>query len=58
MANRWRPRVRDFNRFTDTHKIPRVSRDPCPRCGARGGVDCGHSRAPLRTIIDYRGNDA
>lgn len=21
-----------------------VSRDPCPRCGARGDVDCGHPR--------------
>ena len=26
---------------------PRVHRDPCPRCGCRGDVDCGHSRAPL-----------
>ena len=24
----------------------RVSRDPCPRCGARGDVDCGHG--PVR----------
>jgi hypothetical protein len=21
-----------------------VDRDPCPRCGARGNYDCGHSR--------------
>jgi hypothetical protein len=24
-----------------------VDRDPCPRCGVRGDIPCGHSRAPL-----------
>lgn len=23
---------------------PRVYRDPCPRCGVRGDIGCGHSR--------------
>jgi hypothetical protein len=31
--------------------IPRVDRDPCPRCGARGDIDCGHSHAPLRMVL-------
>jgi hypothetical protein len=26
---------------------PVPSRDPCPRCGARGDYPCGHSKAPL-----------
>lgn len=51
MARRHKVRTRDFDRFEALHKIPRVNRDPCPRCGARGGFDCGHSRAPLRTVI-------
>jgi hypothetical protein len=28
-------------------ELPRVDRDPCPRCGVRGDVGCGHSRFPL-----------
>lgn len=24
----------------------RVERDPCPRCGTRGDIRCGHRRAP------------
>lgn len=30
---------------------PRVDRDCCPRCGARGDYGCGHSRAPLGTML-------
>jgi DNA-binding MarR family transcriptional regulator len=30
---------------------PPVDRDPCPRCGVRGDVGCGHSRAPLGMTI-------
>lgn len=26
-----------------------VSRDPCPRCGARGDFDCGHT--PIRRLV-------
>lgn len=26
---------------------PRVDRDPCPRCGVRGDIGCGHSQARL-----------
>lgn len=25
----------------------RVARDPCPRCGVRSDLGCGHSQAPL-----------
>lgn len=27
--------------------MPRVERDPCHRCGARGDYGCGHDRAPV-----------
>lgn len=30
---------------------PRVDRDPCPRCGVRGDIDCGHSKAPLGMVL-------
>lgn len=30
---------------------PPVSRDPCPRCGARGDVECGHSRRQLGVMF-------
>lgn len=30
---------------------PRVYRDPCPRCGARGDVECGHSKARLGMVL-------
>jgi hypothetical protein len=30
---------------------PRVYRDPCPRCGARGDIDCGHSRPKFGTRL-------
>jgi hypothetical protein len=26
---------------------PRVYRDPCPRCGCRGDLDCGHTASVL-----------
>jgi hypothetical protein len=26
---------------------PRVYRDPCPRCGVRGDIGCGHSKGAL-----------
>lgn len=29
---------------------PRVYRDPCPRCGARGDVDCGHTATLLLVL--------
>jgi DNA-binding MarR family transcriptional regulator len=29
---------------------PIVDRDPCPRCGVRGDIGCGHSHAPLRVL--------
>lgn len=29
----------------------RVDRDPCPRCGVRGDVVCGHSKAPLGMVL-------
>lgn len=31
----------------DAADKPRVSRDPCPRCGCRGDFDCGHDRGAL-----------
>ena len=31
--------------------MPRVYRDPCPRCGARGDYNCGHSKAPLGMVL-------
>lgn len=51
MANRYRPRAHHFDRFDNSHTQPRLSRDPCQRCGARGDVDCGHSKAQLYTIL-------
>lgn len=30
---------------------PRVDRDPCPRCGVRRDVGCGHSQAPLGMVL-------
>lgn len=36
-------------RFTDDQ--PRVDRDPCPRCGVRHDIGCGHSRAPLGMMM-------
>lgn len=30
---------------------PVVSRDPCPRCGVRGDIACGHSKAPLGMML-------
>lgn len=26
---------------------PRVNRDPCPRCGVRADIGCGHTQAPI-----------
>lgn len=31
--------------------MPRVDRDPCPRCGVRHDVGCNHSRAPLGMVL-------
>lgn len=31
--------------------MERVDRDPCPRCGVRGDIICGHSRAPLTVTL-------
>jgi len=28
-----------------------VDRDPCPRCGVRRDIGCGHSLAPLGTVL-------
>lgn len=30
---------------------PKISRDPCPRCGVRGDIPCGHSRNRLGMIL-------
>lgn len=30
---------------------PVVDRDPCPRCGTRGDLNCGHSRVRLGTML-------
>lgn len=30
---------------------PVVHRDPCPRCGTRGDIDCGHSRNRLGMML-------
>lgn len=35
----------------DRDSQPRVDRDPCPRCGVRGDIGCGHSRAPLGMVL-------
>jgi hypothetical protein len=56
MANRRKVRVRDFDRFEEAHRVPRVSRDPCQRCGARGDVDCGHRKVQLVTIMNMSGS--
>lgn len=28
-----------------------VDRDPCPRCGVRRDIGCGHSLAPLGMVL-------
>jgi hypothetical protein len=28
-----------------------VDRDPCPRCGVRGDIGCGHSRVRLGMVL-------
>lgn len=30
---------------------PTVNRDPCPRCGVRGDIPCGHSKVRLGTVL-------
>lgn len=30
---------------------PPVDRDPCPRCGIRGDLECSHNRAPIGMIL-------
>lgn len=29
----------------------RVYRDPCPRCGTRGDIPCGHNHSPLSNVV-------
>lgn len=34
-----------------------IDRDPCLRCGARGDLNCGHSRGPLVSTLFSVGGD-
>lgn len=34
----------------DMAGVTLVDRDPCPRCGVRGDIDCGHRRARLAVL--------
>jgi hypothetical protein len=56
MANRWKPKVRDYDR-ADRSSQPRVSRDPCPRCGVRGDIGCSHGKVELRTVMGLERGD-
>jgi hypothetical protein len=31
--------------------LPRVDRDPCPRCGVRRDLGCEHNRAPVGMVF-------
>jgi hypothetical protein len=31
--------------------LPIEPRDPCPRCGVRQDIGCGHSQAPLGMVL-------
>jgi hypothetical protein len=38
-------------REAERAEIPRVDRDPCPRCGTRRDIGCNHSRTRLGMML-------
>lgn len=49
----WAAGLRKAGRKADRVVAPTmpVDRDPCPRCGVRGDIPCGHSKTRLGTVL-------